>query len=551
MGKHNSALAEQKRVGPLFLVILSATALAFLVSFRILSTPASLIRGTLLAFLVLCILGMKTSILEGLRKPSSLLVKIMALIFASVTLIRILIHFFEVLDLWIIKNKIELPWSLVLIHGVLVLIGLCAFWAVYLLYAWLFNQVKETGWGFFNSLSRVEMIALIGGTSVLVILMLVFFNLSSAFTSPIYLGKILPFDVVYISDSPNHLITDVFFNIGARENDLRQPLFALTTMPLANLAWMGSLLLFFIPQSYVYLLQGFQIFFLMITMILLSRLIKVKGIDQALFLGLALSSFPVLLFTVMIEQYILALFWLILWITAIQHQHKDKVLLFILATGNMLTTGFLFPLLTKAKAFKPWFGTLWWDFMGLIAALLVFGQDHLFYFILAPVQKMESIAPLFRTFEDKMLQYLTFVASCFVAPASSANFEFLAYPSYQQTVITQPSLIGILLILMALIGFMLHRKSPFAKIALTWIGCSFLVLGLVGWGTLENGLILYVLYFGWAYLVLIVMGGNTLMKPWPRLKIGVWMTVIGTILVINSLALLDLLRFCIDYYPAR
>jgi hypothetical protein len=75
-------------------------------------------------------------------------------------------------------------------------------------------------------------------------------------------------------------------------------------------------------------------------------------------------------------------------------------------------------------------------------------------------------------------------------------------------------------------------------------------LGL-GSGTKENGLILYALYFGWAFLVLLFL---LVEKIENKLNIKflipvVTMVTVIALLVINIPAILEMVNFAITYYP--
>lgn len=55
------------------------------------------------------------------------------------------------------------------------------------------------------------------------------------------------------------------------------------------------------------------------------------------------------------------------------------------------------------------------------------------------------------------------------------------------------------------IGLALFRRDRLARLCLAWVGVSFVLLCLVGWGTAENGLVLYTPYFVWAVLGLLTL----------------------------------------------
>ena len=58
------------------------------------------------------------------------------------------------------------------------------------------------------------------------------------------------------------------------------------------------------------------------------------------------------------------------------------------------------------------------------------------------------------------------------------------------------------LFLCILTFFIVNIKDKLNRISFYWVIFSFIILCVVGWGTLENGLILYALYFSWAIVIL-------------------------------------------------
>lgn len=88
-------------------------------------------------------------------------------------------------------------------------------------------------------------------------------------------------------------------------------------------------------------------------------------------------------------------------------------------------------------------------------------------------------------------------------------------------------------------------------LAAGWIVLSIVMLLGLGWGTAENGLILYELYFGWAFLVLLF---QLVEKIEDRLNVNFLVPVfsIGSaviLAVINIPAIMEMVYFAITYYP--
>ena len=82
-----------------------------------------------------------------------------------------------------------------------------------------------------------------------------------------------------------------------------------------------------------------------------------------------------------------------------------------------------------------------------------------------------------------------------------------------------------------------------------WILFSFALLCVMGWGTNENGLILYSLYFSWAYIILIYLFIDKLIKN-DLIKRIIIIILCISIFVFNIPAFLEIAKFGIVNYPA-
>lgn len=84
-----------------------------------------------------------------------------------------------------------------------------------------------------------------------------------------------------------------------------------------------------------------------------------------------------------------------------------------------------------------------------------------------------------------------------------------------------------------------------------WIGFSVFLLVILGWGTFENGLILYALYFAWAYIGGLYQLLNTIGRKVKIICFPELIEVIVSVLLVfvNSSAIAGLLEFAGTYYP--
>jgi hypothetical membrane protein len=153
-------------------------------------------------------------------------------------------------------------------------------------------------------------------------------------------------------------------------------------------------------------------------------------------------------------------------------------------------------------------------------------------------------------FGDKLLQFVNFVGACAVSPLAGIDTASYQHASYQLCPVGSINPTGVILLALAVAGFALNRKSRLARVSFGWVMFSFVLLGLVGWGTAENGLVLYTLYFSWAYLVLAFLALDALLKKWRTVQSVVLGGIAAAILVFNAVNILQIILFGIRYYPA-
>lgn len=146
-------------------------------------------------------------------------------------------------------------------------------------------------------------------------------------------------DALYTSDSDGLVLGNAYLNIYHSENDMRQPLFAVFAMPFIGIAYLFSLVLpnlVFVKPLCINLIQ---IVMLLATTIILSKLLNFNAVERVLFVILSFCTYTFLLFTIMMEQYIVAYFWLITFIYLVVNQKQD--VLALSATSGTLVTGLI------------------------------------------------------------------------------------------------------------------------------------------------------------------------------------------------------------------
>lgn len=409
---------------------------------------------------------------------------------------------------------------------------------VYFLWKKLFPAVKK----FFKSLTKFEKIFLIIMSIVALVLTLIIYNVTHAF----YFAN-SNYDVIYTADSSALFKGDAFFNINMEENDLRQPLFGLFSLPFALLAKVLSQVFFFVPNGYAVFLTTIQIILFAVTLVLIMRLFKLSEKSKLNFVLLYLACFSSISFSFILEQYIIGLFYLILTIYTYYFSKYEVNYSYIGATGTMLTSGAFFPFISHFKNIKTWLKNILKCFLVFLIIMVIFGQLGQIFYFPEWLEKMVSFTGTKIGFNDKLIQFISFIKNIFIAPVAAVSDNNWFF-GYYVTPIYHYSKVGILLLIICFISFVMNRKNKMAIISFIWILFSFVLLCVVGWGTEENGLNLYSLYFSWAYIGLIYLFFERLLQNNLLKKIIVFVIVV-CFLVINIPAFMDIINFGIKYYP--
>ena len=208
---------------------------------------------------------------------------------------------------------------------------------------------------------------------------------------------------------------------------------------------------------------------------------------------------------------------------------------YIAAVGTLSTSVVLFPLITKYDNFKNWFKKVFECFKNTIVVLILSGRITLFFSLHKRLNFLLGFTGTTVSFYDNLRQYLNFIETLFLSNKGIITYDKnissgLIYYSYQMDKTSSLNIVGIIILLTCLISYILNRKEYMAKISFGWVLFSAIVLLFIVWGTAENGLILYSLYFYWAFYILIILISSIL------------------IFIKSILTLYDLINFAIKYY---
>lgn len=378
---------------------------------------------------------------------------------------------------------------------------------------------------------------------LMAVAIVVVYSQTTMFYRPMMDGNLMRADRLFTMDNGVIVQQNTWMNLEAEENDMRQPLFALFSMPLAIPLWIVGQLIPSFPDFYLFALALVQWGLLLLSYGMLCDMLE-EACRMGLLLVFALS-YPTLIFMLGMEQYIFSVFWMITFLYSFVQNTGGRKLLCIASVGSLLTTGLWEPLVAKEKKWKSWLSETLITFVGAIWLFVGSGKLKLLYELGIQTERYGSYFGNV-DIKDRLLQYINFIGSCLIAPATRShelNGTWLLTP------VTDINLIGVILLAMAVIGIVWFHQKIVVRLCAAWMGFSFVLLCLLGWGSAENGMILYTLYFGWAFLLPAWMAVWKITSPFGKWRKWLLSTCGLLVLAVNGWDLLGLLRFARRIYP--
>lgn len=441
-------------------------------------------------------------------------------------------------------------------HKAILLIPIVCFaaFSFFVLIACVINRVKPGIKNFFAGLGTTERRFIYIGTAVLSVIVCIVFSKTNAFylpaTDQMNIGY---YNIIYTSDSGSLMDTDCYMNPFAPENDIRQPLFGILAIPFAIFARVLSWVFFFVPFSYPLFIAVIQVFLLLISIVLLGRMLELNGKDKLLYYLLFAASFPFMLFTLVMEQYVFALLALTLLMYWGYVHRSVSTPWAVLATGTLLTSSvMILPQIFMFRQGRDFFRIIWQILKTFFIAVLALGLTPI---LVTGVSKALLLINIYAgegvTLADRLHQFTHFVWSCFVVPRSEVALNPDSFISYQLVSGTFLHYGGLVLLGLSIAGAITGFKNYLVKLSGYWVLFSFVLIGLIGWGTNENGTVLYSLYFSWAFLSLIFILISKSLNKMPILKLFVLGGLLMLLLVVNLKGMIDMVHFGITYYPVK
>lgn len=432
--------------------------------------------------------------------------------------------------------------------GLAVLGGVGGWWFLYVLLCRLYGFLGPVLDRAFSGVGRGEKAAVLLLTLAFMAFAAWAFTHSDAFYRTPY-----QYDVLYTSDSPQLVAENAWLNLLQSENDLRQPLFAVSAAPFTGAAYLVGLL--FPGRAWVtpLLSDCAQLVLLVLAYYLLSSLAETRPAGRLALLACLCSLYATLLFSVMMEQYIVSLFWLVLFLYMSLERLPARGAALLGGAGALVTSAAAFPWMLEPDDLRPVRGAGKKALAAVgsfLFALLFFRRAD----VLLNLRDLRRL--LYFTGEHvpaagRVLQYLNFVSACLFAPAAGPDAVSAGHLSWQLAAVTAVKLSGAAVLLLCVLGAVLTRREPLTRACAWWCAFSAVLLCLLGWGTAENGLVLYILYFGWAFLLLLRQLAAWALEKCRLARLLPWAEAAfaAVLLGVNLPALGELLRFALKNFP--
>lgn len=362
------------------------------------------------------------------------------------------------------------------------------------------------------------------------------------------------YDIVYTSDSTMLVGGDAYTSLVHGENDIRQPLFEFFAAPFMGVPYLlGAIGGTSLSKAIAYNIP--QILLLFIANFMLAKLMKLNELKRICWMLFTTVTYTSLVSVLMMEQYVFAYFYLVLCVYFMVTEKADAFL-FCSATGSLLVSAAMLPVMVgehPIKNFKKWFSKCFKYGLHLLVMIFMGCKLRVFTEMLLRPNYYDRFFHGEDTAHGALMQFTSFIRNCFIAPnAGPAPAPNYNWPSWQLDMPTTISIAGVVIFVLAIIGFIVNRKDKFAQVAMYWVGIATLVLFVLGWGVAENGQILYSLYFGWAFMALLFMLANKLEEKLNIKFLVPAVSLIATAILayINIPAIIEMTKYLASVYPA-
>ena len=368
---------------------------------------------------------------------------------------------------------------------------------------------------------------------------------------------------LYTLDSLYSSEGSIFVNLVHIENDIRQPLFMPFSGPFAGWAYPIAVMS---PAVGAVCLQLSQFAMMFMGDILIASAVTEDSRKRVMFVLLMRCSQAGILYMLAMEQYQSVYFWLAVCVCLASRNEEIGPFEVCGMTGTLVSGAAILPLLEKGDSFAEKIGKCVIHGCAFIAAIILACRFELLWSISTRIQRLLKFTGIGISMNERISQYLASIPDVFVMPAGGITvakegilatqagglLDASGQPVWAVFAGRERGVFGIVILVLCAVAFLICRKRRVAVISAGWIGVWVLCLVIVGWGTFEDQLILYCLYFGWACMALLFMLTEQICEWLKKPRATLVIAAVGAVgmLCVNIPGFIDMIKAFEIYYPA-
>ena len=359
-------------------------------------------------------------------------------------------------------------------------------------------------------------------------------------------------DIIYTADSSWVLNYKSYQSMFV--NQIRHPLFHLFASPFISPVYFISALLQIPIVARNCAVTIIQLPIFIISNILLSKAMDLTPKIRSCFMLVSFCTYSHILFSFVTEQYIISYFWISLFIFLLCRNKRAGTFMTCAVGGTLLTGLVLVPYDVYINSDKKLHTVITETIkqgIFFLTVMIAFGRTNVIISLRSQINMMMRFTGRDVEFSNKIFQYFAFIKNYFVSPEASPQKNYFGLISWQLVPAEHLNIAGLIILILCAVSFYINRKKRISIISALWICFSFFVTVMIGWGTPENGLILYSIYFGWAFLVLLFQLAEFICE---KIKCRPLLPVlsVGTsayLLAVNISGITDMINFITENYP--
>lgn len=427
-------------------------------------------------------------------------------------------------------TKISIVWSMIPenIRFIFSHIGIVlAVISCYFTLNFLINKLVQVTVQFFKSFDAWERKSYLIISSVTLLLIIVAYG----FNSKIYLqyDKVLSMDTGWVF---NNMISKINYY------DIRHPFSSVFYFPIYSVVEV------LINNSFVtsgitvtikaILLQAINCQLLIIIGFYLKKLTNNKNVFI-----LYMLSFPTLTYFLFFEKYQLCVFLLVTYVF-LTCMNKNGNLAFVTSMGMMPVSGAIgiIEFLKKCPIKEKFINLLKIVSVGTVFTIVI-GRVHIFKYGIDEALLMKGLfSNVTLTFQQKIYSTFNMIQSTIIS-VSTNSIDGSIY--WWSDITNKLPLLGIIIMIVLVIGFITNRKRMIAKISLYWVFFSFVLFTILNWSSNESPL--FNIYFSWATIILFVYGIDYIIKKLKLNKKVIYGLMYAFIVLVNLSVLINIYVF--------